>query len=86
MNTSSDQTMTNGSDPVTTLHRRGPALVCKKDIAKELSVSPRTIDNWVRKKRIPAHRFSSRLIRFDPRKVRDALDKYEVCEVGRREQ
>jgi excisionase family DNA binding protein len=59
-------------------------MICKKVLAKLLNVSPRTIDNWVRQKRIPVHRFSSRLIRYDERKVQNALDKYEVREIGRR--
>ena len=59
-------------------------MIEKKQLAKELHVSPRTIDNWVRQKRIPVHRFSSRLLRCDLRKVQSALDKYEVMEVGRR--
>jgi hypothetical protein len=79
----SDQTMTNVSDSDATV-RRGLALIRKEDLAKELNVSPRTIDNWVRQKRIPVHRFSSRLIRYDLRRVRNALDKFEVREVGRR--
>jgi excisionase family DNA binding protein len=59
-------------------------LVSKKELAKELSVSARTIDNWVRQKRIPVHRFSSRCIRFNPSKVLVALDKFEIREVGRK--
>jgi predicted site-specific integrase-resolvase len=59
-------------------------MIRKKDLAKLHNVSPRTIDNWVRQKRIPVHRFSSRLIRYDERKVQNALDKYEVREVGRK--
>jgi predicted site-specific integrase-resolvase len=59
-------------------------MICKKALAKLQNVSPRTIDNWVRQKRIPVHRFSSRLIRYDERKVQNALDKYEVREIGRR--
>jgi excisionase family DNA binding protein len=58
-------------------------LISKKQIAKLLSVSVRTIDNWVRQKRIPVHRFSSRCIRFNPPKVLSALDKFEIREVGR---
>jgi len=61
-----------------------PKLLCKKDIAKQFSVSQRTIQNWTRKKRIPVHRFSARLVRYDPQKVQRALDKYEVREVGRK--
>jgi excisionase family DNA binding protein len=81
MNTSSLQTTTNLSDPDAAVHRK---LISKKELAKELSVSPRTIDNWVRQKRIPVHRFSSRFIRFNPSKVFVALDKFEIREVGRK--
>ena len=56
----------------------------KQDLAKELNVSPRTIDNFVRQKRIPVHRFTSRLLRYDLQRVRKALDKFEVREVGRK--
>ncbi|PYK99381.1 MAG: hypothetical protein DME32_12855 [Verrucomicrobia bacterium] len=80
MNTTSLQTTTNVSDPDATVNRK---LISKKDLAKELSVSSRTIDNWVRQKRIPVHRFSSRCIRFNPPKVLSALDKFEIREVGR---
>jgi hypothetical protein len=63
------------------VHRK---LIRKKELAKELSVSPRTIDNWVHQKRIPVHRLSPRLLRYDLRKVQKALDKYEVIEAGRK--
>jgi excisionase family DNA binding protein len=59
-------------------------MIRKSELAKELNVSPRTIDNWVRQKRIPVHRFSSRLLRYDLRKVQAALSRYEVIEVGRK--
>lgn len=58
-------------------------MIRKKELAKELNVSQRTIDNWVRQKRIPVHRFSSRLLRYDLHKVQNALNNYEVREVGR---
>jgi hypothetical protein len=79
----SNQTKANVSDSGATVHP-GLALIRKNDLAKELSVSPRSIDNWVRQKRIPVHRFSSRFIRYDLRRVRNALDKYEVREIGRK--
>jgi hypothetical protein len=63
---------------------REGTMIRKAELAKELNVSPRTIDNWVRQKRIPVHRFSSRLLRYDLRKVQSALDKYEVIEAGRK--
>jgi hypothetical protein len=69
--------------PVTNLSA-SRAMVRKKELATALNVSPRTVDNWVRQKRIPVHRFSPRLLRYDLRKVQTALDKYEVIEVGRK--
>jgi hypothetical protein len=60
------------------------AMIRKKELAMALNVSPRTIDNWVRKKQIPVHRFSSRLLRYNLRRVQNALDKYEVTEAGRK--
>jgi len=79
MNTS-DQTLGNVSDSGATL-RREFALIRKNELAKELSVSPRQIDNWGRKRLIPVHRFSSRLVRYDLRRVRNALDKFEAGEI-----
>jgi hypothetical protein len=71
-----DQPLTNLGD--------SRVLIRKKDLAMALNVSSRTIDNLVRQKRIPVHRLSPRLLRYDLRKVRAALDKYEVIEIGRR--
>jgi len=71
---------TNLQDSEGPAHRR---LISKREVAKLSSVSVRTIDNWVRQKRIPVHRFSSRCIRFDLPKVLNALDKFEINEVGR---
>jgi hypothetical protein len=81
MDSKSFQTKPNLSESGATVHRK---LICKKDLARELSISPRTIDNWVLQKRIPVHRFSPRLLRYDLRKVQNALDKYEVIEAGRK--
>jgi excisionase family DNA binding protein len=69
--------------PVTNLSD-SRAMIRKKELAMALNVSPRTIDNWVHQKRIPVHRFSSRLLRYDLRRVKNALDKYEVIEAGRK--
>jgi excisionase family DNA binding protein len=60
------------------------AMIRKKELATALNVSSRTIDNWVRQRRIPVHRFSPRLLRYDLRRVQAALDKYEVIEAGRK--
>jgi len=71
----------NNESSAQTPHRK---LFRKQEIARLLGVSQRTIDNWTRQKRIPVHRFSSRLIRYDLEKVQRALDKFEVREVGRK--
>jgi excisionase family DNA binding protein len=55
----------------------------KEEVARAVSVSPRTVDNWMAQKRIPFIRLSARLIRFDLERVKAALDRYEVKEVGR---
>jgi hypothetical protein len=81
MNSIPLQTKPNLSESGATVHRK---LIRKNDLAKELNVSPRTIDNWVRQRRIPVHRFSARLLRYDLRKVQSALDKFEVTEAGRK--
>jgi uncharacterized protein YjcR len=81
MHSISLQTKPNLSESGATVYRK---LIRKKDLAAELNVSPRTIDNWVRQRRIPVHRFSARLLRYDLRKVQSALDKFEVTEAGRK--
>jgi hypothetical protein len=61
-----------------------PSLLLRKDqLAHELNMSPRSIQNLMSRKMIPYYRLSSRFLRFDLRKVRNALDKFEVKEVGR---
>jgi excisionase family DNA binding protein len=59
-------------------------MIRKKELANELKVSLRTIDNWIRQRRIPYLRLSPRLLLFDLRKVLSALEKYEVRAVERR--
>ena len=59
-------------------------LVNKSAIARLLSVSPRTVDNFIREKKIPAIRISARCIRFHPPSVLAALKRgFELREVGR---
>jgi len=53
----------------------------KKTIARVASVSLRTIDTWMKQKRIPYLRLSARCIRFDRRAVLRALGAYTVKEV-----
>lgn len=55
----------------------------KKKIAQVARVSTRTIDTWMRNKRIPFLRLSARCIRFDRRAVLRALERFEVKEATR---
>jgi hypothetical protein len=55
-------------------------LVNKRALARILSVSVRTIDNFVRQRKIPAVRISNRCIRFDPLRVLAALRRFELKE------
>lgn len=50
-----------------------PPLVRKRAFAKQLGVSPRTIDAWVAQQLIPYVAPSCRLHLFDPVQVRQAL-------------
>lgn len=59
-----------------------PTLVKKKELAKRLSVSPRTIDEWVRKRKIPFLKISPRFYLYDFEAVLAALRKhYQVDSV-----
>jgi len=62
----------------------GRHLLTKQELATALGVSPRTIDNWMAQRRIPFIRITSRLIRFDLNRVKEALARYEIKEVGAR--
>lgn len=48
-------------------------LVKKKELARLLAVSPRTIDSWVSNRVIPHVAVSPRLHLFDPAEVRRAI-------------
>jgi predicted DNA-binding transcriptional regulator AlpA len=50
-----------------------PPLVRKRELAKALGVSPRTIDDWVARRIIPYLAMSSRLHLFDPVQVRQVI-------------
>jgi len=60
-----------------------PHLLSKHQLALTLGVSPRTIDNFKAQRKIPFLRLSSRLVRFNLERVKEALGRYEVREVGR---
>jgi len=56
-----------------------PNLLKKKELAKRLSVSPRTIDEWARKRKIPYLQISPRFYLYDFEAVLAALRKlYQV--------
>jgi hypothetical protein len=52
----------------------GGKLLKKRELAKVLGVSARTVDNWVAQRIIPHLAVSPRLHLFDPAAVRRALD------------
>ncbi len=56
-----------------------PTLIKKQELANRLSVSPRTIDNWVAKRIIPFIRVGTRFYLYDFEAVLAAIRKhYEV--------
>ncbi len=56
-----------------------PTLIKKKELAKRLSVSPRTIDEWARKRKIPYLKISPRFYLYDFEAVLVTLRKlYQV--------
>jgi DNA-binding transcriptional MerR regulator len=60
-----------------------PTLIRKKELAQRLSVSPRTIDNWVSRRVIPYIQLSSRFNLYDPEAVIEALRKtYQIEAIG----
>ena len=66
-------------EPMGTTASLAPALIKKKELAKRLSVSPRTIDEWVRKRKIPCLQISPRFYLYDFDAVLTALRKqYQV--------
>lgn len=67
-----------------TISERTPqidALLQKTDVARRMNVSVRTVDDWVKKKRIPSIKIS-RTIRFRWSAVEAALQKYERRAIG----
>ncbi len=54
----------------------------KGDIAEATRVSKRTVDQWVRERKIPSILLSPRCRRFNLNAVMQALSKFEQKEVG----
>ena len=57
-------------------------LLKRPQLARALNVSPRTVDNWQKQKKIPFLRLSERCVRFSLEGVLRALKKFEVKEVS----
>lgn len=56
-----------------------PTLIKKNELARRLSVSPRTVDEWTRKKLIPFLPVSARLYLYDFNEVLEVLKtRYQV--------
>jgi excisionase family DNA binding protein len=53
------------------------SLFNRREIADYIGVSERTISNMMRQRRIPVIKIG-KTVRFDPLKVRKALEKYEI--------
>jgi hypothetical protein len=62
---------------------KDPALLKRRELAREINVSVRTLDNWQRKKIIPVIKISARCCRFRLGDVLRALDAFTVREAGR---
>ena len=86
INTNTTGTMNTG-DPLETKAQAGvvfPVLIRKDELAKRLSVSPRTIDEWVTKRMIPFIAASPRLHLFNFDEVFAILQKhYRIEPVSR---
>lgn len=58
-------------------------LLDKRSLARELSVSVRTVDNLMARRAIPCVKIG-RLVRFDLQRVKAGLARFEIHEVGYR--
>jgi hypothetical protein len=72
-----------GSRPATRAAAEASGLIRKRDVALAASVSCRSVENWMRAKRIPFLRLSRRCVRFSWPAVRRALERFEIKERGR---
>jgi excisionase family DNA binding protein len=55
----------------------------KEQLSVMLNISPRTVENWMHKRRIPYLKIGKRTRRFNLARVEAALSRFEVKEVGR---
>jgi hypothetical protein len=61
-----------------------PALLKRRQLAKALNASPRSIDNWQKQRKIPFIKISARCVRYHLPSVLRALRKFEIQEAGHR--
>jgi len=59
-----------------------PALLKRRDLARAINVSARTVDNWQKQKKIPVIKLSPRCCRFDLQSVLRALRRFEIKETN----
>jgi excisionase family DNA binding protein len=52
-------------------------MLTKRDIAQQCQVSMRTIEGWIRDRKIPVIHLSKRCVRFRADRVMEALAKFE---------
>jgi len=58
-------------------------LLNKREVAERLGLTPRGVECLLARRVIPAIRLSRRCVRFDWDRVKEALARHEVREVGR---
>jgi excisionase family DNA binding protein len=61
--------------PIISQSSDSPTLIKKKELAKLLSVSPRTIDAWVQRREIPCIKVTARLYLYEIEAVMAAIRK-----------
>jgi hypothetical protein len=61
---------------------KDPVLLKRRQLARALSVSARSIDNWQRQRRIPFIKVSPRCVLFDLASVLRAVKRFEVKAAG----
>jgi hypothetical protein len=59
-----------------------PELLKRRELARAINVSPRTVDNWQKQKKIPVIKLSPRCCRFDLQSVLRALRRFEIKEAN----
>jgi hypothetical protein len=58
-------------------------LLKREELARALNISPRSVDNFQKAKRIPVIKLTPRCVRFSLPAVLKALEKFQVKEAGR---